>query len=351
MSAGLATLYLEYTPDCQNPWHPVDEDSLSLYVVDLRITNIVGVTVAAFSENRFCFNDARPGVCSLSAQGTTGLSQWDDGLVWTLTAINGSTLTTDPAPPTGGNVTFTYTGLPSLNSEFGTKLLTLSHPNIPWTVTQEIEIYYMFCQPGQANWPGAAPVIPLGGSQPSWYYCPTNWYYYYSQTTASMGCEYKMAGSECWPTDFPEYTPYVGALQNPRPALSYTDPRSGESIANNGDTLYGIDCFAWASRHEFKHHVDYSAWWGTTGGWNPNLDCDPRPPGFGGQGDYLIDADEEAGFAPSAGGPFYWWTAVTHTSAPSWGYDDQSECLFSQDPWSVGSLAGQDWAYPGSQWH
>jgi hypothetical protein len=50
---------------------------VDLTIVDLHITSIVGV-IGESSENRFCFNDQSPGVCSFRAQGTTGRgASWD----------------------------------------------------------------------------------------------------------------------------------------------------------------------------------------------------------------------------------------------------------------------------------
>jgi hypothetical protein len=317
-------------------------DKIRMTVVDLEITSVVGVVGASIGKC-FCFDENRPGVCSFRAQGTTGVGgDLDTGLQWSLTAIDGSTLTTSPAAATGPQVTFTYTTLPSLNSEFGKKMLTLTHPSFPFVEEKEVEIYYAF---GATNWPDAAPEPPPPpySNPANWYFTRKNWYYYYHQTSADMGCTYRYDTSECNPLNYPSYTPYVGGIANPEYVSPYTDPRSGISIKNTGDTLFGIDCFAYASRHEFRHHVDYATWWGTMGGWNAACDNEP---------DYLIDVDEEPCFAPCDGGPYYYWTAYTHSTAPAtWGFDDQFKCLFSQDTYGPPDEHKDiDWAYPGSRW-
>jgi len=328
-------------------------DEITIYVVDVNITSPTS------ANNKEDFDDQHPGVCSFTATGTTGVSALDADLEWTLTPIAGSTLTTDPSSAKGPTVTFTYTDLPSLNSEFGEKTLTLTHPELPSrcnTATQTIEIYYSF---DAKNWPGAD---PNGGDIPenwNWETHPsadyryewTNWYYYYKQTSAHVGCTYHYWKSSCSPEDCPNYIAYVGGLNNPYHVLDYNDTRSGISIVNSDDILWGIDCFAWASRHETKHHNDYTTWWGA-GCHDPNLDQDPHISAPGYYGDYIPDSLES--LIPSAdGGPFDPLTAETHGLVSFFGgWDDQVECLFSQDYWGDPNDHNDiDWAYPGSRWH
>lgn len=326
----------------------------TIYVVKVEITEPNDSPV---TDNRFVFSggDGIPGVCNVTATGTTGVAILDPNLEWTLTPISGSTLTWPDCPntPKGPNITFTYTTLPSLNSQFGQKTLSLTHPSLPAgcnTDTQTVEIYYTF---DAKNWPGAAPEPPLfpPGGNPHWAHTRTNWYYYYSQTSAHVGCTYRYDQSCCSPDDCPDYIAYVGGLNNPHEVLDYNDVRSGISIVNSDDTLWGIDCFAWASRHEMKHHNDYSTWWGTLCH-DPNLDQDPRPSNPGYYGDYIPDALESS-IPPADGGPFYTSTAETHGPASFfWGWDDQVECLFSQDYWGEPNDHNDiDWAYPGSRWN
>jgi len=165
--------------------------------------------------------------------------------------------------------------------------------------------------------------------------------YYYSLTGAHDGCTFRFAGSQCSPWDHVNnYIPYVGDLSNPYHVPDYTYQINGQTYAfvNGDDTLWGIDVYAWASRHEVKHHDDYSSWWGA-GGVVSSLDQDED----------RVPNSLEPNFPESKGGPYLTNTWYTHP----WygGYDDQAECMFTQEEWNVGSLLLIDWAHPGSQWH
>ncbi|MHC4083841.1 MAG: hypothetical protein ACYSWZ_00950 [Planctomycetota bacterium] len=350
----------------------------ALTVAKLEITEPDGNPV---TDNRFAYNSAHPGVCEVTATGTTGVADWDDDLVWTITGISGSGLTSDPDPPKGPTVTFSYTTLPSLNSDFGRKTLTLSHSQLPegCNATQEVEIYYTFAA---KNWPGADPdgglyPLPKGYNldyaKPPYRFEKTNWYFYYSQTLAGLGIAYNRdGGSRCNPRENPyplppppPFTPLVGNLNNPHTNISYTDLRHTPpfSIKNNGETLWGIDCFAWASRHEMKHYDDYMFWWPY--GHDPEDDQDTRAPrpDEPETGDNIPD-DIEPSIPWADGGPFETHTAMTHGDYDIFqGWDDQVECLFSQDEWEIEKYDGLDdnlnddpsetcldWAKYGSRW-
>jgi hypothetical protein len=317
-------------------------DEITIYVVDVNITSPTS------ANNKEDFDDQHPGVCSFTATGTTGVSALDADLEWTLTPIAGSTLTTDPSPAKGPTVTFTYTDLPSLNSEFREKTLTLTHPDLPSecnTATQPIEIYYSF---DAKNWPGADPNggdIPEGYNwethpcvTPPYRYEKTNWYYYYKQTSAHVGAEFTVNQS-CASVESP-FSYYVGSLENPR----YNHLEG----VNGGATLWGIDCFAWASRHEKEHSDDFSTWWPDGYEFGPGTDDE--------DGDKLPDSNEPT-WPASEGGPYdpnedttnkiHWWNPPSDANM----LDCEWECIHTQDYWDVGSLLDEDWAHSGSRWH
>jgi hypothetical protein len=326
-----------------------------IYVVNLRI-----ISPGAEPPSRnFVFNGDRPGVCSVYSAGTTGISELDSGLVWTLSEVAGSLQTCIPENQTGPEVEFFYTGLPPWNTSFGPKTLTMTHPLLPQemnSASRTIEVYYSF---GAKNWPGAGPEPhPNPPPQyptppPNWIFTRTNYFYYYSQTDAYIqGCIYHHNGSSCSATDIPLYRAFVGSIGNPHHVAPYT--YLGYSIVNSDDELFGIDCFAYACRHEWKHHMDYNTWWGPSGV-NQALDNDQ------GIGDNIPDAIEP-GYPPSQGGPYSSGTCRTRSDYTG-GNDDQTECVFTQDYWGPGSGDGLDqhgnnnpseqcldWAYPGSRW-
>lgn len=142
----------------------------TIYVVKTQVMEPDEIPV---TDNNFAFNSVSPGVCNVYATGAVlgGLILSDD-LEWTLTPISGSTLTSSPDPPKGANVTFTYTTLPSSNSEFGEKTLTLTHPNLPAGCKQDTQTVEIFFTLGATNNPG--------GTNP-------NWYYYWSQALGVTG--------------------------------------------------------------------------------------------------------------------------------------------------------------------
>jgi len=328
--------------------------TVTVYVVNLEIINpqYLAENDPIDPNGRYCYNSSHPGVCNVSASGSTGISELNVDLEWTLTGISGSTLTSDPNTGNGASITFTYTELPSGNSGFGTKTITLTHPKIPSsfnTDTQEVEIYYTFAA---KNWPGADPnggVFPPGYNldyaKPPYRFEKTNWYYYYSQTSAHVGLMYK-ARQGAGTLPIPPYTAHIGEyIENPR--HNHLEGRNG------GEILWGIDCFAWASRHEKKHSIDFNKWW--PDGWEsgPGTQDEDR--------DMLRDPNEES-WPSEEGGPydpeeqctykFHWYNAATgQFDIESPAEDCEWECVHTQQEWNSGSLKDEDWAYQGSRWH
>ena len=232
----------------------------------------------------------------------------------------------------------TFTHLPENNSDFGPKTVSVKYNGVVKDSNQ-IEVYFPH---SEMNWPGAAPIIRIdshGNPYEDWGRTAKNWYYYYKQTWiySVAPCEYSYQGSRCMPWDHPNYTPYVGAFTNNYTVIQYTDSRSGISVKNSGETMRGINEFAYASFHEYKHHEDYTLWWGAEG-IQPDDDIDgDRVP------DYL-----ENGIGPAEGGPYYNWTQNTHPQQAVGGLDDQAIALFGQ---LIVFEAEEDWAYPGSKWY
>lgn len=260
------------------------------------------------------FSTPRPrpdGKCDVSGLGTTLAPELDPGLQWSLTAIAGSTLTSNPSPPRGPAIQFRYTTLPASNAEFGPKTLTLTHPAVG-NDTQEVKIYY---DHGATNHPGEhTGVTP-------------NWYYYWSQTSANFGQHVYQA---LVPDDAqPPMTNYFGQC-------CYWRGEWHACIGENADgynyvfDTFGIDTFAVICRHEWQHVVDFTEWW----------------PGFvipaqDGDGDWIPDALEPTlGYNPHRPDTF---------TDDNLLYDFEHYCELRRPRWAVGSADDEDWSAPGRQ--
>ena len=159
-------------------WSPVlDEDTVEFTVLDVEITEPDG---PPDFDHQFSFNSASPGVCSIPETGyltgttNTDISTLDDGLKWTLSD--------HPSEPTGPQVTFTYTGLPSSNSGFGEKTLTLEYSNTGIKDTKTIEIFF---EPTATNHPGAG-----SGTTPNWFY--------YWQNAGVISTDFEYDSNQLW---------------------------------------------------------------------------------------------------------------------------------------------------------
>ena len=104
----------------------VPGDSKDVWVLKLEITSPDG---NPSTDNHFVFDTAAHpnGQCVVHATGTTHVASEDPNMWWFSGWISGSTSTSDPDPAEGAEVEFTYTTLPSANSEFGVKELHLKH--------------------------------------------------------------------------------------------------------------------------------------------------------------------------------------------------------------------------------
>lgn len=270
------------------------------------------------TDNNFTFNAAATGVCVVNATGTSGVNSENPALSWDLDDIASSTKTSNPNPPKGASVTFTYTGLPPTNGGFGRKTLTLSHPKACEAKTQKVEIFFT---EAATNHPGeGAGVTP-------------NWFFYWRQTAAGFGTVIYDAAAAS-PTIRYVAGSWVSVL-NDAGTGDYSPPM-GDNAGNN---LNGIDNFAHACRHEGFHVTNSNNWY--PGGYNAAIDAD---------GDWIPDANEAAlggtAAAPINGGPFL--PGVEDSNGD--GYrDDEDYTYHAQTPWTEGSADDEDWANPGHQ--
>jgi hypothetical protein len=205
--------------------------------------------------------------------------------------------------------------LPSSNSAFGQKTLTLTHPDLPGNDTKQIKIFF-----------GRTFANNPGGTTP-------NWYYYWKQTSAyigAVGYDGSSPHGHClW--DAPNYSAYVGSQDHD----SYTPGSPGD---NAGNTLEGIDNFAWTCRHEWKHHINLSNWWGAGG----------HVPAQDGDGDGIKNDPYELNMTSADGGPF---DITKYDTFPTdWlNNDHERQTVVTQSHWGEGSADTEDWANPGHQ--
>jgi hypothetical protein len=141
-----------------------DTDTCVVSIVKIEITD---PNYNPTDKKHFTFNSASPGVCAVTATGTSGVAGENYKLNWTLTAISDSTQTSSPSPAKGANITFTYTTLPSTN-DFGNKILTLTHPEMTF-FSSDSEIIRIFFGRDNKNHAGTGSGITR------------NWYYYWKE--------------------------------------------------------------------------------------------------------------------------------------------------------------------------
>ena len=125
---------------------------------------------------------------------------------------------------------------------------------------------------------------------------------------------------------------FIGPTEND----NYTPPLGGD---NGGNSLNGIDNFAWTCRHEHRHLETLSAWY--PNGYNAAIDLDA---------DAIPDAQEAALGGtqqnPLNGGPFT--PGVLDSDADGWR-DVENYTIATQTPWIEGSADSEDWSNPGHQ--
>lgn len=198
--------------------------------------------------NEFTFSSAAQGVLTinLKAKPTEGLP-FDVDIAgkfkFQLDDIPGSTLTWS-AGNEGGKAkksgafmiaTATFTGLPANNSAFGKKTARLMAEGQQCD-SKEYEIFF----PKEAtNHPGGQ-----AGSR--------NWYHYWMQTAANhtnTTTEFSLE-SESGRSEYLLAARKIKLL-----------PDASDRSVNAWGTPKGIDCFAWVSAHEAKHHTQLSGFW------------------------------------------------------------------------------------------
>ncbi|MEW6097132.1 MAG: hypothetical protein AB1567_11525, partial [bacterium] len=164
---GSGDIYIDANITCP---HGDDNDSIHETVFEVEITSPVTPPPTA---NNFTFDMDIPGVCDVPCEAEARPDEYTDDIEpWHIDPIRGSILRTIPLPPKGGVVLFTFTGLPYDNGQFGNKKVRAELTLGGKTDKDETIVQIFFPRDGTNNpW---GPLIP-------------NWYYYWSQTSASSG--------------------------------------------------------------------------------------------------------------------------------------------------------------------
>jgi hypothetical protein len=160
-----------------------------------------------------------------------------------------------------------------------------------------------------------------------------NWFFYWAQTSANL---------------LNTTTDYIGSA---RSHYDYFDNRkiklgddcAGTQIAAWG-TPKGIDCYAWTTGHESKHHIQITSFWPTN--WNGSQDSDS---------DWLPNSQETTYMPGRNYDPI---NAATFPDSIGYGEnpirDVEDIAMRSQNSpygldklWTNGAADSEDWASPG----
>lgn len=240
-------------------------------------------------------------------------SAYEDSIVWSITPIIGSNLTYMPPTKKGRTMKFTYSKLPSLNSQFGNKYIKASLAQFNVAESVLVEIFF-------AKYASNHPSGGIG--------TPPNWYYYWKQTIASHG-NHVYGGPLCIPHR-------TGYYQDGSSSFHICASASGkEDVQCSSDSADGIDLFAISCIHENQHQLDYGNWWAPHGGWDSSMDRDQ------GIGDWVPDHLE-----PSPGMPYS--PDSIDTDGDSL-IDSEDHAYDRECDWTKHFADSLDWSNPGHQ--
>lgn len=236
---------------------PVTNATVAL--VTASMANPVGDPTNSLSarvgENEFSFDDSNPGVLNISCQATLvpnseAAKAWaEEKVSWSVSNISGSTKTWHTSTGAAGdekgsNIICRFTGLPTANSAFGGKTVTMT---VGATATNRtIEVFF---SRNATNHPGGDQTPAGWGSERS-----PNWFYYWNPIVGDPDALYnsKVTGAYA---EVPAMTKWSSPLAHSKTAIWVSPLASG---AGWWETITGIDTFADTIKHENGHVTQIS---------------------------------------------------------------------------------------------
>lgn len=298
-------------------------------------------TMSTDGRNRYYFDGTMLGVLSNPAWvasfiGVSDPTPYLPDTTFTSFTIPGSTRTDGTIAVSGTTIQqpFTYTGLPTNNSDFngGSRYqpvnLVVASGDINTNQTAHVQIFFL---KGAYNHPASTlPARTGAGPMPNWYY------YWLQAPNVNYGTPYwgGVNGSATGVTTF-------DTVQQKWICIIY-DAAGYSTAGGTWNNAEGIDLFANILRHEEQHRIDNTTFWGNNPV-DPDLDKDD---------DHIPNSIEHDLVLGHAYDP-----TKKATFADTFNYgvnplpDMEDYALRREAVWVNGSADLFDWAYPGHQWH
>ncbi|MEW6027204.1 MAG: hypothetical protein AB1599_07915, partial [Planctomycetota bacterium] len=233
--------------------HPAEAVTAKVIVIKVQILEPDEQPV---TDNNFTFDSSKKGVCTVIGVGTANYGEITPKLLWSIGEIGGSKPRSKPGNRKGPDIQFTFTGLPSSNSQFGNKDLMVEYPPLASKGARDNQTVQIFFSRDAKNNPGKK---------------TPNWYYYWSQITGANDLAYGGATHSIYGSIFGYYD-YNGSEGYLNKCIIYNRVVTfNNPTGPQGDA--GIDCFGQTVNHERRHRVQfYAGFTDTTGDGVPDYD-------------------------------------------------------------------------------
>jgi hypothetical protein len=264
-------------------------------------------------DSMFTYTTGSPGVLQIRASAKVKPDYLAKYLVWSITPVTGSTLTTIPTCACSTEVNFRFQGLPADNNQFGKKYIKVSLPNYNVAESVLVRFYY----PSDAtNHPGQGM-----GLTP-------NWYYYWGQTPANLEPD-DYGGTYCNDSTYGYF--HLWGYTSAENMFHICDLASFINLSRGYPSRStGIDCFSETCLHEHKHYSNWWGWWG-----HHQYDS--------------TYADRDGDYIPSVLEPLMGFDS-TQRDSDNDRIDDEEETAYdAMRNWIPNSIDSLDWANPGHQ--
>ncbi len=322
-------------PDGRGDEERTCEDKIHLTVVEMELITPAGDPVNApvlsgEGQNEFTYSTDNPGVLTMNLRARVtpwaAAGQVRNRCRFEVGAVDGSVMAWAAANPGGRptayngvlRATATFTGLPASNAAFGAKKARFFFDD-----TQRDESdYEVFFPKNATNHPDGQADSP-------------NWFYYWGKTSANKA-NTKLVYINSTRSFYDYFNEQTIFLAN--------DAACSQIVA--WGTPQGIDCYAWTTAHEAKHHSQTTGFWPVRWRAEDDIDSDWLPNNI------------ETSYMP---GRLYSPTnAATFVDTIGYGQDpipdiedinmrSQTSPYGLDQLWNNGSANAEDWANPGKQ--